>query len=72
MVTENCVLLFKKILFYENDIYNFYFTKKNISQKYKKKFSRKIRLVAIPSEFYTFGFYNVWLRILVLADGPEV
>ena len=25
-------------------------------------FSRKIRLVAIPSDFHTSGFYNVWLQ----------
>ena len=31
-----------------------YLPKSLISQKYKKKFSRKIHLVAIPS-----GFYNV-------------
>ena len=36
-----------------------YLPKSLISQKYKKIFSRKIRLVAIPSGFYTFGFYNV-------------
>ena len=32
-------------------------------------FSRKIRLVAIPSGFYTFGFYNVWLRKILIWFG---
>ena len=33
--------------------------KRLISQKYKKKFSWKIRLVAIPCDFYTLDFNNV-------------
>ena len=53
-----CYHLNKRILWKSYQIYTDYL----ISQKYKKMFSRKIRLVAIPSGFYTLDFYNVWRR----------
>ena len=46
----------KRILWKLNLLYNDYL----ISQKYKKWSSRKIRLVAIRSGFYTLYFYKVW------------
>ena len=48
-------ILWKLFLLYTDDL---------ISQQYKKMFSRKIRLVAIRSGFYTLDFYKVWLRLL--------